>query len=354
MSVLTRREMVGWTVGTIAALSQQRSTCALSPPFVTRIPHAFDVSLAPDGRTFVTADSDGGVRIWDRQTGSRVELLPGHYGGAIAVDVSPDGKLIASGGADKKCRLWETAKQAEKAVYYAENYVDFVSFTADGKWLLFSSARELQVVDLRDGKTQKLQKREGHGGFIAAVLLDGDTVAAGQGDGAVRIWKLSSGKLTIEIPGRVWPRALHYSARTRRLSVAFDDGSAYLWSMAKQRVVSRITMKPDDPQVLRWAEDGETLLAATNVRATEIWNVAEKRLIAKLDDPIGVTACGRFSKNSAWVVIGCDHGRVVILETRTGRLVKEFNLVEEYFDHPGPGSWEKNTPVSPLPLGRVF
>jgi hypothetical protein len=60
-------------------------------------------------------------------------------------------------------------------------------------------------------------------------------------------------------------------------------------------------------------------------------------LVSTLDTNINTASCGRFSEDGSQVVIGHNIGRVSILEARSGQLVKEHKLIEEYFDRPGPG-----------------
>jgi hypothetical protein len=54
------------------------------------------------------------------------------------------------------------------------------------------------------------------------------------------------------------------------------------------------------------------------------------------------------------VVIAHNVGRVAFLETRTGRLIKEHKLIEEYFDRPGPGGAQVLIPINPIPRRGVF
>ncbi len=71
------------------------------------------VSLSPGGEYFASADGDGGLRLWDLETGELVREF--WCEGAVWNSAfSPDGKYLAATGADLRVRVWEVATGKEK------------------------------------------------------------------------------------------------------------------------------------------------------------------------------------------------------------------------------------------------
>ena len=68
--------------------------------------HVTDARFAPDGRRFLTADFDSGVRLWGVDRREPLCRFLGHTGWVTKVRFSPDGKTALSSGYDKTVRLW--------------------------------------------------------------------------------------------------------------------------------------------------------------------------------------------------------------------------------------------------------
>ena len=63
--------------------------------------------FSPDGRTLVTPDYDGELRLWEVATGQERHRFEGHKAHAFAVVFSGDGALLASSGHDAPAYIWD-------------------------------------------------------------------------------------------------------------------------------------------------------------------------------------------------------------------------------------------------------
>lgn len=66
----------------------------------------WQVVFNPSGELLASAGGDGTVRLWDIRSGTLLQTLPAHLGGATSVAFHPSGRALASGGLDGFLRIW--------------------------------------------------------------------------------------------------------------------------------------------------------------------------------------------------------------------------------------------------------
>ncbi len=149
-------------------------------------------NISPDGRKVVTAERRGIVGLWDAETGKQIKLLSGHEDQIHDARFSPDGKLIASGARDGTARTWDAETGAQIAVHKQKggNYVDTVSFSPDGRWVLSAGNGWAEVWNARSGKdfSSTAVGPEGDGGFTtdARFSQDGKSIVVTDDEGKTK------------------------------------------------------------------------------------------------------------------------------------------------------------------------
>jgi WD40 repeat protein len=105
-------------------------------------------SYSPDGKVIALAQGGGEIEggigklfLVDAKSGKKLQEIPAHQGGIVALAFSPDGRSIATAGRDTLVKLWQVADGKSMAVLgksrggQFRDWIHAVAFSADGAWL---------------------------------------------------------------------------------------------------------------------------------------------------------------------------------------------------------------------------
>jgi WD40 repeat protein len=65
------------------------------------------VRFSPDGKSLATGSADRMIKIWDVESGKRINTLEGHTHHVTSVAWNASGRQLASGSADATCKIWD-------------------------------------------------------------------------------------------------------------------------------------------------------------------------------------------------------------------------------------------------------
>lgn len=211
------------------------------------------VAFSPDGRRVLSGDQDGGLRIWDRETGAVLHHLVGHRDEVLTVAFSPDGRYALSGGGalDKTIRLWDA------------------------------------------GTGEETSRLAGHtGGVTSAVFTpDGRGILSGSQDHSVRLWDADAGFL---LRNRTNHRrdvvAVSLSADGSRAVSAGLDATMCVWAMEDLSEIRRLRMEAQYEDMVTdavLAPDGLSVISSDLVAGVHLWDVARAAVVRDFEGHTG-------------------------------------------------------------------
>jgi len=330
-------------------------------------------AIAPDGKSFATADAAGLIRL--RQTSDGGQLRTITAGAPVSqLAFSSDGAMLAGASADGVIRIWNTA-DAEAVTQWSTNQgvlqrlvwrpgrAELLSVSEEGKAVLWRTAaaepREvaltsapLTAIAASPDRTKiavgdwqgKLHILAAHGekpertlrigsGPVRAVVFDatGQRVVAAGDEPRLRIVSLTSGGvLAIESIARP-VRSLAVHPAEGHVAAGCVDGSVQLWNAADGALVREWSAHNSSTVALEFASDG-SWLATAGGRAVAVWNPADGSQIRVMDTGQIVTSLAA-SPDGARLVVGTSGGKLIAYNKADGAVL--FDVVA----HPGSVRW---------------
>src|SRR5262249_47686678 len=163
------------------------------------------MAFSPDGKTLATCCGDwkkgvpGEVKLWDANTGNVLRTLTGYGRGVWTLAFWPDGKSLAPGagstpnGSAPMLKVWETATGKEVARFSVPPYVRCVAFSRDGKILAAGLGDgNVRLWDVNGWKDKQTVRTNNDLVFSVDFSLDGRTLITASKDGTAKYWELTA------------------------------------------------------------------------------------------------------------------------------------------------------------------
>lgn len=256
-------------------------------------PGAISEALSPDGRLLRRILSNGTIQEFDASNHQPLRTyklaLPNKSNTAI-ITASKDGSRFAASVADNKVALLRATDGALlRSVSVGNGNVFSLSLSSDGKTCVIGTGRAGAILVCREAdlstKQLTVPGATENGPFRAATALalspDAKTLAAGYGDGQLRLWRVDTGALVAELPGHEEAiTCLAWSPDGARVVSGGRDGVAHIWSQQAGQSPTRLFHPTETVTSVAFAPDGSTVATGARDRAVRLWDVKTGNLVA--------------------------------------------------------------------------
>lgn len=196
-----------------------------------------------------------------------------HGSTVTSVAFSPDRKTLASGGQENRVRLWEIATGKELRRFTAATgpkgepaWVQSIAFSPDGKFLAVGTSNvssELVVWQLATGK--EVRRFQGIRRLLTSIAFapDGNSLAASDADGLIRLWNVADGALWRQLKGHPSKvEAIAFSPKGDVLASAGRDKTIRLWDPDTGRELRQLKGHTDRVLAVAFTPDGKKLASS--------------------------------------------------------------------------------------------
>ena len=229
------------------------------------------VALSGDLKFLAHGTKDGGVKLWNTQSGD-ITHLKASDSPVDLVALSPDGSALVTGGRFQPLRLWDLGAGTNTLL---RSEAHRVLFSPDGRTL--AAFQRSNTVQLWDVATRSLRTNltvEPAPGFVVAYSSDGGILATTAGpsdfDNAIRLWDTATGRLVGTCTGhKQGVFSVAFSPDGKTLATASDDSTLKIWNLATQQELLTIRRLGGTVRGLMFSPDGRLLVGASGFFARE-------------------------------------------------------------------------------------
>jgi len=289
----------------------------------------WSVAFSPDGKRLVSASEDGTVKVWDAQTGQETRTLKGHAGAVSSVAFSPDGTRLVSGSKDFTLKVWDAQTGQETLTLRGHTgWVWSVAFSPDGKRLVSGSYdKTLKVWDAQTG--QEILTLKGHTSWVTSVAFspDGKRLVSGGYDKTLKVWDAQTGQETLTLKHNVPVNSVAFSPDGKRLVSGSGDPfhpdkpgyELKVWDAQTGQEILTLKGHVGPVRSVAFSPDGKRLVSGSDDMTLKVWDAQTGQETLTLKGHTNVVYSVAFSPDGKRLVSGSTDGTVKVWDAQTGQ-----------------------------------
>ncbi|TKS90790.1 Apoptotic protease-activating factor 1 [Collichthys lucidus] len=214
------------------------------------------LSNSPDNTRLLSWSFDGTVKMWDVESGEKLQDIEAHRGAILSCHASPDGCHFATTSADKTAKLWHC--ESWQCVHTLSGHLDCVRscrFSWDSRRLATGDDNgEIRLWSVKDGSLLKICSRDGkdgmdslHGGWVTDLHFSSDNSLLVSTGGYIKWWDVEKGEaLQTFYPSGTALKRIHVSSDFSTFVTIDNIGILYILKRVDTRILQLVIKTTHD------------------------------------------------------------------------------------------------------------
>ncbi len=277
------------------------------------------ISFSPNGEWVAAGTNIGTITLWNLKTG-KIISGPSHRGEVLDIAFSPDSLKLISGGTDNVAIVIQTFTGQELFRRANEDWVEDVTFSPDGTW--FVTASDDYRIRVWDAITGEEKMRMLQDGYLSEVKVspNGQWIASTGWDHTARVWSAATGAEIYQIPLTGKGNTITFSNDGNYLIAGQQEGEIGIWNISSLSIAKNYLQFDGLVDNVQYSPSDDWLAASS---AGDVWQldaaqiptrtVPQSRPIISLQDDVIEKLV--VSPDSKWIALTTQNGKLILYDT---------------------------------------
>lgn len=278
-----------------------------------------DLQVMPEGDRFLTASTDGLVKVWSAESGQLIASVVESEGQVTSIAISADKQFLVSGFSSGNLEVARVSPEYRVLRVRPNAFIiNDAEISPSGRYLAVADREEISVWDLNDNRGEGLvlppndgAKHTGEITSIAFSPLDDDVLLSGSADGTVRIWNPKTAFTTSSLQGN--SEASKDTNVLVEVGVSMFDPVSGISNNVRTEIIN-----------IAFSKDGERIITASRDSKARVWRLNPLELQVTLKGHRGAVLSANFSNSGEYIVTASSDGASYLWDAASGEQIQSY------------------------------